>query len=195
MPNPNHPAKGSRTTVEPIRDERAIAKIKKALADQPRDLLLFTLGVNNGLRAGDLLALTVGQVRGLKIGEALVIREGKTGKPNVLVLNKASHAALKAYLEAATPSDGDPLFRSRKGGALTTGTVNGMVKAWCLAAGLKGNYGSHSLRKTFGYHQRTRFGVGWEILAKRFNHSSPAITMRYLGISDGEVHGILLNEI
>ena len=195
MPNPNHPAKGSRTTVEPIRDERAIAKIKKALAGQPRDLLLFTLGINNGLRAGDLLALTVGQVRGLKVGEPLAIREGKTGKTNILMLNKASLAALKAYLEAAKPQDHEPLFSSRKGGALTTGTVNGMVKAWCRAAGLKGNYGSHSLRKTFGYHQRTRFAVGWEVLAKRFNHSSPAVTMRYLGISDSEVNGILLNEI
>jgi hypothetical protein len=38
-------------------------------------------------------------------------------------------------------------------------------------------------------------GVGFEIICKRYNHSSPAITMRYLGIQDKEVHGVLMNEI
>jgi hypothetical protein len=46
-----------------------------------------------------------------------------------------------------------------------------------------------------GYILRKKFGVGWEILCKRFNHSSPAVTMRYLGIEDREVSGILMNEI
>jgi hypothetical protein len=50
-------------------------------------------------------------------------------------------------------------------------------------------------RKTFGYIQRTKYGVSFEVLCKRFGHSSPAITMRYLGIDDREVKGILLNEI
>jgi hypothetical protein len=32
-----------------------------------------------------------------------------------------------------------------------------------------------------------RFGVGFEVLANRFNHSSPATTIRYLGITKKEV--------
>ena len=60
---------------------------------------------------------------------------------------------------------------------------------------VKGNYGTHSMRKTFGYIQRKEFGVGFEVLCKRFGHSSPSITIRYLGIADKEVSGILLNEI
>ena len=48
---------------------------------------------------------------------------------------------------------------------------------------------------TCGYVQRTTYGVGFEILCKRFNHSSPAITMRYLGIEDKEVQNILMNEV
>ena len=51
------------------------------------------------------------------------------------------------------------------------------------------------MRKTWGYVQRTVYGVGFEILCKRFNHSSPAITMRYLGIEDKEVQNILMNEV
>ncbi|MFN2344045.1 MAG: site-specific integrase, partial [Desulfonatronovibrio sp.] len=73
--------------------------------------------------------------------------------------------------------------------------ANRLVKAWCRAINLRGNYGTHSLRKTFGYIQRIKYGVGFEVLCKRFNHSSPAVTMRYLGIEDKEVNGILMNEI
>jgi len=55
----NHPKKGQRITVEPIRDEKDIKSIKSLLSDKPRDLLLFTMGINNGLRIGDLLRLKV----------------------------------------------------------------------------------------------------------------------------------------
>lgn len=55
--------------------------------------------------------------------------------------------------------------------------------------------GISTLRKTFGYIQRKKFGVGIEILMKRFNHSSQYITQKYLGIEDKEVNGILMNEI
>lgn len=195
--NPNHPAKGSRITVEPIREDKAIAAIKRLLNDRPRDLLLFTLGINNGLRASDLLCLTVSDVCDLKIGETVTVVERKTGKPNFLMMNKASHKALSRYLDQVQPYEDDYLFRSRKGEnqPITVSTVNHMVKEWCATINLSGNYGSHTLRKTFGYMQRTKYGVGWEVLAKRYNHSSPRTTMRYLGISDEEVNGILLNEI
>jgi integrase len=92
-------------------------------------------------------------------------------------------------------SDEDYLFQSRNGNnkPLTRETVNKMIKEWTKS--FKGNYGTHTLRKTFGYIQRTKYGVSFEVLCKRYGHSSPAITMRYLGIDDREVKGILLNEI
>lgn len=91
--------------------------------------------------------------------------------------------------------DNDFLFRSRNGKnkPLTRETVHKMIKEWTKP--LKGNYGTHTLRKTFGYIQRTKYGVSFEVLCKRFGHSSPSVTMRYLGIDDREVKGILLNEI
>jgi integrase len=194
--NPNHPKEGSSTRVEPIRDPKHIWAIKKLLADNPRNLLLFTMGINNGLRTGDLLKLQVGQVRYVKPGEYVTIRESKTGKENTLMINKAVHRALAEYLENEKPDDEDCLFASRKGGGpITIQRVNALVKEWTRAINLKGNYGAHSLRKTFGFVHRIKYGVGFEVLAKRFNHSSPAVTMRYLGIADKEVNGILLNEI
>jgi integrase len=112
------------------------------------------------------------------------------------MVNKSVHRALQAYLSSINPSDDDFLFASRTGGkAITIQRVNQMIKGWTKSIHLQGNFGSHSLRKTFGYAQRTRFGIGFEILAKRFNHSSPSITMRYLGVQPDEVNEILLNEI
>ena len=194
--NPNHPKKGSSTKVDPIRNEADISAIKKLLADNPRDLLLFIMGINNGLRAGDLLKLKVGQVRRLKPGLSITIRESKTGKDNILMVNKAVAKPIKGYIDKVALGDDDYLFASRKTGKpLTIQAVNALVKKWTLAINLKGNYGAHSLRKTFGCVQRVKYGVGFEVLAKRFNHSSPAITMRYLGLSSDEVNEVLMNEI
>jgi integrase len=173
-----------------------IQAISKLLSDNPRNNLLFVMGTNNGLRTGDLLKLKVGDVKGMKVGDTLIIKEGKTGKRNILVMNKSIHKSLQIYLEALKPMDDDALFSSRKGSkAITIQCVNNMVKQWVGEINLKGNYGAHSLRKTWGYVQRTVYGVGFEILCKRFNHSSPAITMRYLGIEDKEVQNILMNEV
>jgi len=195
--NPNHPVAGSTITVEPIKTLSDIENIKRLLAQKPRDLLLFTIGVNSGLRMGDILRLKVGEVHGLEPGDSLVIREGKNGRNDVLFINRAIHEALKGHLGEGELDGELYLFRSRKGNnmPLSVGSANGLVKSWARAINLSGNYGTHTLRKTFGYIQRMYYGVGFEILARRFNHSGPASTMRYLGIKDKEVKEILLHEI
>jgi len=194
--NYNKPKKGSRIAVDPIRRMKDIQSISKMLSDNPRNNLLFVMGTNNGLRTGDLLKLKVDDVKGMKVGDTLIIREGKTGKRNILVMNKSIHKSLQIYLETLKPMDNDALFASRKGKRqITIQCVNNMVKKWVSEINLKGNFGANSLRKTWGYVQRTVYGVGFEILCKRFNHSSPAITMRYLGIEDKEVQNILMNEV
>ena len=192
----NQPEKGSRITVDPIRQIEDIRAISRLLEGSPRDRLLFLMGINNGIRTGDLLKLKVKNVRNLKAGDSITIKEGKTKKDNVLVVNKTVYKALKNYLDKIQPDDNDYLFASRKGkNPLQTKAINKMIKNWTKAINLKGNYGAHTLRKTWGYIQRTKHGVGFEIICKRFNHSSPSVTMRYLGIQDKEVHDTLMNEI
>jgi len=186
-------------TVDPIRKAKDIKAISRLLQSRPRDYLLWMMGINNGLRANDLIRIRYSQVEGAKPGAVVNIIETKTGKSNVLVINKAVHKALEAYLaelaEIEPPPD-DFLFKSRKGnGHITSQSVGRMVRSWASSINLKGQYGAHTLRKTWGYHQRTRHGAGFEILCKRYNHSSPAITMRYLGIEDREVCELLMNEI
>lgn len=187
---------GEQTAVEPIRDLKHIEAIKKLLSNEPRNLLLFTIGINSGIRTGDILQLKVKQVKGVKVGDEIRIKESKTGKTNVIGINKNIYKALKGYLSTTDLSDDDYLFKSRKGRRpLTTTAVNNLIKKWTAAINLKGNYGAHTLRKTYGYSNRTVHGVGFDVLCKRFNHSSPAITQRYLGITDNEVSSILMNEI
>ena len=71
--NPNHPRKGQSTTVDPIRKLENVKAIKKLVKGNPRDHLLFVMGVNNGLRAGDLLELVVGDVVDCKPGDVIKI--------------------------------------------------------------------------------------------------------------------------
>jgi integrase len=113
--NTNRPKKGSHITVDPIRRMKDIQSISKLLSDHPRNHLLFVMGTNNGVRTGDLLKLKVSDVKGMKIGDTLAIKEGKTGKRNILVMNKSIYKSLQTYIEALNPMDDDALFASRKG--------------------------------------------------------------------------------
>jgi len=192
--NPNHPKKGSSIKVDPIRKAKDIKAIKAMLQGKPRDLCLFTLGINTNLRASDLLRITAGMVRDLKAGDELALKEKKTKKHRRITLNKAATAAIQGLLSSRDYRDDEPLFVGQRG-PLTVPSVNRLVKGWCKAINLKGNYGSHTLRKTFGYHQRVTFGVGIPELMVTFNHSSQRETLEYLCIQDEEVKSIYMNEI
>jgi len=78
-------------TVEPIRKAKDVKAISRLLQSRPRDYLLWVMGINNGLRAKDLVRIKFGQMEGAKAGAVINIIETKTGKNNVLVINKAVH--------------------------------------------------------------------------------------------------------
>lgn len=192
--NPNHPKKGSSIRVDPIKNLKDIKSIKKLLHDRPRDLCLFTVGINTNLRASDLLRITVGMVRHLDAGDELTLKEKKTSKHRRITLNKAVIASIQALLSSRGYQDDDPLFLGQRG-VLTVPSVNRLVKIWCKDINLKGNYGSHSLRKSFGFQQRVNFNVGVPELMVVFNHSSQRETLEYLCIQPDEVKSIYMNEI
>jgi integrase len=192
--NMNHPRAGSQVKVGPIKSLKDIATIKKLLSDKPRDLCLFTLGVNTNLRASDLVRLTAGQVRGLKAGDNIELREQKTSRVRRITLNNAVIEAVRGLLASACYEDTDALFKSQRG-VLTVPSVHRLVKSWCRAVNLKGNYGSHTLRKTWGYHQRLTFGAGLPELMECFGHATQRQTLAYLCIQPEEIKGVYLNEL
>jgi integrase len=192
--NSNHPKAGDEIKVEPIKGAKDIKAIKKILSDNPRDLALFTIGINTNLRASDLLRITAFQVRDLKPMDQIELKEQKTGKRRRISLNKACVDAIQALLRTRPYTDTEPIFSSQRG-VLTVPSVNRLVKQWCSQVNLKGNYGSHSLRKTWGYHQRVTFGRGVAELMVCFNHSSERQTLDYLCVQPEEIKSIYANEI
>ena len=112
-------------------------------------------------------------MRGKKPGDHITIKEKKTGKERRITLNEAVISAVKELLAYQPYLDTDPLFRSKKGGkTLSVPSINRLVKGWCREINLKGNYGSHTLRKTFGFMQRTLLNTSVAELMVMFNHSS-----------------------
>ncbi|MDR2176007.1 MAG: site-specific integrase [Synergistaceae bacterium] len=173
--------------VEPIRDPGKIAEIKKFLEQKRRDKLLFVMGINMALRIGDLLSLSVGDVldgEG-RISRIISLREQKTGKSKRLPINMSVRNALTNYLmERAGCSPAEPLFLSQKGGTLSRSQAWRILKEAGKSVGLE-NIGTHSLRKTFGYHVYKKSGGDLGLVQKLMNHAESRVTLRYIGI-DGE---------
>ncbi len=201
--NPNHPKKGAAIKVEPIRDLNAIARIKKHLLknNNIRDHCLFTLGINTAWRANELLSIKVGDVRYLKEKDALELKQSKNKKYRTTLINQSALQAIQLLLvdyKLAANNDA-PLFLSkhskRISRSITVPTLTNLVKGWCKEAGLHGNYGSHTLRKTWGYHQRITYGVPTVLLMKAFGHATERQTLEYLGIMAHEISDLYSNQL
>lgn len=192
--NANHPVVGSKIKVDPIREVRDIKAIRKMLNGNAMYQALFTVGINTNLRASDLLRITAGQVRGIRAMDEIEIREQKTKKMRRISLNKTCVEAILDLFKTGTWRDDEPFFRGQRG-RLTAPSVHRLVKAWCRAINLKGNFGSHTLRKTWGYHQRVSFGVGIPELMTCFNHKTQAQTLAYLCVQPDEIRNIYANEL
>lgn len=161
--------------VQPIRDPHMIQKMKETL--KPRDSFMFTLGINVGCRISDLLNLKVEDVRGRT---HLVINEKKTGKMKRFLLNRKLQAIINDYTEGM--DDGDWLFPSQVGGKpISRVQAYRTLNKAAEKVGLE-DIGTHTLRKTFGYwFYKEHKDIA--MLQEIFNHSSPSITLRYIGIS------------
>jgi integrase len=165
--------------VEPIRDVEKIEEIKKYLMMKNyRDYVLFSLGINCGLRISDLLKLKVEDVKGKS---HLKLKETKTSKnknqrlplPIIELLDDyVNHLESHEYLFPSRKGSNTPLQRQR---------AFSILKDAGERVGLQ-SIATHTLRKTFGYHfyQRKK---DIALLQDIFNHSSPSITLRYIGIN------------
>ena len=181
--------------VAPIRNTGKILEMRKFLRQKDsRYELLFVMGINTALRIGDLLSLSIGDVtddRG-KVVKAICLKEHKTGKQKRLPVNEALKNALAAYL-AAYPNRKRyaPLFFSQKGGAMSRIHAWRILKAAGEAVGLQ-NIGTHSLRKTFGYHVYKNSDENIGLLQKLLNHSSVKDTLQYIGIDREEMEDVYM---
>ncbi len=200
--NHNHPKSGDTIKVEPIRTLQTISKIKTLLLKQPRNFCLFVLGINTAFRASELLSIRVGHVAHLLPGDILEIKQQKTKQYRSVTFNQAAYDAVQVWLKARESEalkkkdlslmDDDAYFFTgyRGAQALKVSTLNNLVKDWCTKANLKGNYGSHTLRKTWGYMQRTKQDTPLPLLMQALGHATQRQTMAYLCIQEKEIQNV-----
>lgn len=164
--------------VQPIRDKETLAQIRSYLKNKnDRDYILFLMGIYTGLRIADILSL---RVRDLKDKTHVYIKEKKTGKSQTIKITKLLRRELKVYL--ANKDMDEHVFKSREGKnkSITRERAYSILQDVAKAFNLS-SIGCHSMRKTFGYHMyhQTKDVV---LLQEIFNHSDPAITLKYIGV-------------
>jgi integrase len=157
------------------------------------------LGIYSALRISDLLKLQIGHFidENGRIKQRFQIHEQKRGKRHEVVINNSIREALEEYLTGYPGVSDNPdhfVFFNKKSHDFAKPIKRG--QAWkfitsiCKEVGLRGNYGTHSLRKTWGYHARLQ-GVDLALIMHKLNHSSISTTKRYLGITDDELQEVV----
>ena len=133
------------------------------------------------LRISDIVALDVGDVKGKTYVQ---ITEQKTGKQKKMFVNEKLKPMIAEYTKGKKNSEA--LFVTIFGNRLDRFSAYHILKDACKAVGLEEKIGTHTLRKTFGYHHYKKF-KDIALLQKIFNHSSSSITQRYIGIEQDEI--------
>lgn len=177
------------------RIEEAPDENKKQIAC--RNKMLFIVGINIGLRASDLCGLKYNFFMNndgtFKDFYTLQPKKTKkTGKFVKLYFNQAVKRVITDYIKKYPVENMDEyLFKSRKGcSPITERALWKIIVDVTADAGLKSNYGSHSLRKTFGYwawHNAEDKNRALVTLQMVFNHSSTQTTLRYIGLMNSEM--------
>lgn len=197
-------------TTEPIKSESDINALKGYFWNKNlRDYALFVFMLNTGRRISDTLSLDVGDVACMKGGkfcmkDRVQLYEQKTGKYADFPLNDVARRAVSKYLHGRKrrlPKDEsmaeflrEPLFKSqkpRRNGEkrLRTYSACRIMKQAARACGIDIYIGTHSLRKTFGYSAHSA-GKDIADIQAVFNHSSQAVTLRYIGITQEDIDDV-----
>lgn len=163
--------------VEPIRDKETVEGIANYFKkNNERDYVMYMTGLYTGLRISDILLLKIGDVANK---ECINLREKKTGRQRIIKINPILKKLYKEY--CLNKQYDEYLVASRNGFKAISRERAYMILRDVAKVFRIENIGTHSLRKTFGYHfyQETKDVV---TLQKIFNHASPSVTLRYIGI-------------
>ena len=184
-------AKYSQTTADHLEWNQAMNLIRNLYNDEKyRISLLIAIGSFCGIRISDILVLTWQQ---LLDKDEFIIIEKKTRKSREIKINKQLKRHISECYEKINPRSMDEhLFISQKGSVYSIQRINVILKDLKAKYNLKiNNFSSHSLRKCFGREIFNRSGSNAELalvkLSQLFNHSNPAVTRRYLGITKEEM--------
>lgn len=196
---------------DPIKSIDDIERIAGYLVTEQkwRDNMLFIVGINFGLRVSDLLQLRFCDLidNDLSFKRTFAILEKKTKntrkvqRNRYITINDSVIEAVTLYLSHNPSRLDDYMFRgesNRCGGAnkpMDPYSVERILKGIASHLDIKAHVATHTLRKTFGYHQMQMSGNSMRkllLLQKMFGHSSTTQTLEYIGITREEVEGAYL---
>lgn len=198
---------GTPTEVFALKHDEDMLKIQQYFLDNNdlREWLYVVLGINIGLRGSDMVKLAwrdlLNPDGSFKTPQQSVVREQKTGKFRYIVLNNDAKEAITYYLKHRNihPVYDNPnnldywVFKKNKLNPhknaelhIARVYIGRQLTRAAEAVGITYRVSSHSLRKTFG-HRLYEQGTPIEYIQKIFNHSSPSITLRYIGILDDDI--------
>ncbi len=196
--------------VQPITDYNkinAMAQLLKSNKNQGyRNYILFIIGINTGLRISDLLTMQVGQFREICKRGYIILIPQKTDKRRLdqetgaivgsykkvrIDITDSLKRAIEDYIQDR--DDREYMFPSRKGGTpISRQAAWNILDKAAKQVGITENIGCHSLRKTFGYwHYQQNHDV--RLLMDIFQHSSEAVTLKYIGVTDENMKKSMAN--
>lgn len=194
-------------TSEPIKNMEDIYRISNYLLENGRyrDNMLFIVGINFGLRVSDLVELRFENLINdnftfkskFPILEIKTKNTRKVKKNRYITINSAVIEAVTIFLQH-TPdvSLSDYMFVSESNHGknsdkpLHRASVDRMLKGIAKDLGLNIKMATHTLRKTFAYHQMVMSNNDPRkllLLQKMFGHATAAITLDYIGITGEEI--------
>ena len=194
-------------SAEPIKEMNDIIRISQFLIQKKRfrDNMLFIVGINFGLRISDLRTLRFSQLINddCSFKDRFAVLEKKTKntrkrkRNRYITINTAVVEAITLYLENTKDVHlSDYMFRSEannskhKNAPISKQAVDFMLKKIASDLGLGNRMATHTLRKTFAYHQMVMSGNDPRkllLLQKMFGHSTSAQTLDYIGITGEEI--------
>lgn len=192
---------------DPIKNIADIERISKYLIDNGRyrDNMFFIVGINFGLRISDLLSIRFSHLIDdtFKFRETFPVFEQKTRntrkkkRNRYISINRSVINAVTLYLqhtEGVKLSDYLFVSQSNRGKnsdkPLSRKSADRILKGIAADLGLDMHMSTHSLRKTFAYHQMLISGNDNRkllLLQKILGHSTVAQTLDYIGITKEEI--------
>ena len=175
--------------VEPIRNKIQIKEMIKHLKKNhhPRDYVLFNLGLHTALRVTEMLKINYNMIftqeGNFKQYLIVDVKSTRKKKARKIKLNPEIKRILKKYAEDFKLEKDDPLFFALREPFARLDRICAWrnLKKASNFVGIE-NFGTHSMRKTWGYHcYKSTKNLG--LIMRTLEHSRPDVTLRYIGIN------------
>jgi integrase len=181
---------GTKMRVQPLYEYTDVLNVQSILGEKwgnVREGECFFIACHIGLRACDLLELKFEQFK----KNHIKVIEKKTGKTRIIIQTdvlRKSIVTLKTWykekgIEPVYLFQATSRCSAKRQKPISQTYYYKKINEACEAIGIDQNVGTHTARKTFGYHLYKQTG-NLAIVQDILNHASEKETLKYIGVSD-----------